>query len=96
MAGNDPYMDAIKTIEEELFRYNKGDRDKMTSLTDLYALHDDFLASEAEGDGGYRYDLELEIVTILKDLITRQAMKEHGYYQSDATGISRWYREPTD
>lgn len=65
----------------------------LDELLSLYRLQDNVLCVLADGDDGTAYERTRSIVSILKSMIVSKVMHEHGYYQTDATGFSRWEKE---
>lgn len=65
----------------------------LDELLSVYCFQDNQLCELADGDIGPAYERTLCIVDILKGMIVSKVLHEHGYYQTDATGFTKWEKE---
>ena len=100
MDGYERLKEAIQTINQELNRYGDYTLNPLPVYAALYADHSNNLAWHADrgGPGDSGYDLEAEIVSLLKDIIVRQVMTDNAYYEDFETGTERgeWHKYQTD
>ena len=100
MDGYERLKEAIQTIDQELNKYGDYTLNPLPVYAALYADHSNNLAWHADrgGPGDSGYDLEAEIVGLLKDIIVRQVMTDNAYYEDFETGTERgeWCKYQAD
>ena len=62
-------------------------------LLELFAMNSNLWSVAVDGDNERECKRLCAIVEGLEHMITNHVMREHGYYQTDTTGYSRWEKE---